>query len=70
MNDRSQDKYEPLIRTGEVARRLGASPEWVRQLVTKEVIPSVRIGNGNRRYLWSDVAAALRLGGSNTQGAP
>jgi excisionase family DNA binding protein len=35
---------EPLLRTRDVARALGCTPEWVRQLIAKGDLPGYKVG--------------------------
>ncbi|MBL8927075.1 MAG: helix-turn-helix domain-containing protein [Pseudonocardia sp.] len=56
-----QQQPEPLITSGEVARRLGVTPgaiaSWVRQ---GRLRPAVRTAGGRYRFRWSEVEAQLR----------
>ena len=66
----SPDRDDPLISSGEVARRLGVSTStvsaWVRQ---GRLTPAVRTAGGRLRFRWSQVAAELRERGTGPAGA-
>jgi excisionase family DNA binding protein len=52
---------EPLITTGEVARRLGVTPRAVGRWVARgHLTPAVTTPGGRYRFLWSEVREQLR----------
>lgn len=59
------DRDEPLITSGEVARRLGVTTStvsaWARQGL---ISPAVRTAGGRLRFRWSQVQAQLRERGT------
>lgn len=62
------DRDDPLISSGEVARRLGVTTStvsaWVRQgLIT----PAVRTAGGRLRFRWSQVERQLRERGTGPE---
>lgn len=56
---------EPLLSTGELAKRMGASARAVSRWAKEGKIPYVlRTPGGEYRFKWSDVVAHLREYGS------
>ncbi|HET6257469.1 MAG TPA: MerR family DNA-binding transcriptional regulator [Pseudonocardia sp.] len=55
------EQEDPLIPTGEVARRLGVTPHAVGRWVARGMItPAVRTPGGRYRFRWSEVSAQLQ----------
>jgi hypothetical protein len=61
MGDRGGEREEPLLSSGEVARRIGVAPAtisaWVRQ---GRLVPTVTTMGGRYRWRWSDVERQMR----------
>jgi predicted site-specific integrase-resolvase len=55
------EQNEPLLSSGEVARRIGVAPAtisaWVRQ---GRLVPTVTTMGGRYRWRWSDVERQMR----------
>jgi len=52
---------EPLITTGDVARRLGVTPRAVSRWVARgQLTPAVTTPGGRHRFRWSEVVEQLR----------
>jgi excisionase family DNA binding protein len=52
---------EPLITTGDVARRLGVTSRAVSRWVARGMLkPAVTTPGGRHRFLWSEVVEQLR----------
>ncbi|HXV94216.1 MAG TPA: helix-turn-helix domain-containing protein [Pseudonocardia sp.] len=55
------EEWEPLITSGEVARRLGVTSRAVARWVDRGMIrPAVVTPGGRYRFRWSEVEAQLR----------
>jgi excisionase family DNA binding protein len=50
---------EKLLTKQAIARQIGCSPRTVDNLVKQGLIPSIKVRR-LRRYLWSEVAEAIR----------
>ena len=63
----ASDREEPLLSSGEVAKRVGVSTStvssWVRQ---GWLTPHIRTAGGRLRFRWSDVERQLRERGQGT----
>jgi hypothetical protein len=61
MGDDQGERAEPLLSSGEIARRIGVAPAtisaWVRQ---GRLVPTVTTMGGRYRWQWSDVQRQMR----------
>jgi hypothetical protein len=61
MGDERSEHAEPLLSSGEIARRIGVAPAtisaWVRQ---GRLVPTITTMGGRYRWHWSDVQRQMR----------
>lgn len=56
-----ENSEEPLLTSGEVARRLGVTPRAVGRWVAREMLkPAVTTPGGRYRFRWSEVTEQLK----------
>jgi excisionase family DNA binding protein len=57
-----------MMRSSELAQRLGLTKSKVLDLANNGQIPSIRLPSGHYRFDWDEVVEALRTGGAKDDG--